>query len=436
MDKLQIGFMGVGAVLALIGLRIPIGVVLAVVSFAGVWMATSMTAAVGVVRAIPYQFIATWSFSAVPMFLLMGYIASHAGLTTGLFKALRLMLVRVPGGLAVSSVGATALFSAASGSSIATAAAMAKISIPEMLRSGYDKALATGSVAAAGTLGAMIPPSILMVLYGVFTQTSIGRLFMAGFVPGILSAILFSGLIVGLVLWKPSLAPRDGQRAAPGELRAALLEIWPLPVLVVGVLGGIFAGVMTPTEAGAIGALLAAIIALLRGQLRVSTLRNALRDTASSTSAIFVIAMGASMFTTFMGITGLPNYFAGSLLGVVGDNPLMLILIIAVVYIIMGMFIDSIGIMLLTLPILMPLLTALNIDMIWFGIIVIKLLEIGLITPPVGLNVFVVASALQGSVSLATVFRGTSWFLIAELVSLALIIFFPAIALWLPGQFQ
>lgn len=436
MDRLEIGFLGIASVLVLIGLRVPIGIVLALVSFVGVWMATNMNAAWGVVRAIPYQFIATWSFSAVPMFLLMGYIASHAGLTSGLFKALRIALARVPGGLAVSSVGATALFAAASGSSIATAAAMARIAIPEMLRNNYDKALATGTVAAAGTLGAMIPPSILMVLYGVFTQTSIGQLFFAGIIPGLMSAALFSLTIITVVLMRPHLAPRQQYAAQPGELRQAIIEIWPLPLLIFSVLGGIFAGVMTPTEAGAVGALVAALIAMVRGRLSLSVLRDAVRDTASGTSAIFIIAMGATMFTAFMGLTGLPNHLAGTLLSIVDGNQLLLILIIAVVYIILGMFIDSLGIMLLTLPIFMPLLVEMGVNMVWFGILIIKLLEIGLITPPVGLNVFVIASALRGRVPLSTVFRGASWFLFIELVSLALLIAFPALVLWLPEQLK
>jgi tripartite ATP-independent transporter DctM subunit len=435
MDRLEIGFMGVAAVLVLIAARLPIGIVLALVSFLGIWAATNFNAAWGMVRAIPYQFIATWSFSAVPMFLLMGFIASHAGLTSGLFKAMRILLARVPGGLACSTVGASALFAAASGSSVATAAAMSRIAVPEMIRAGYDKALATGSVAAAGTLGSLIPPSILMVLYGVFTQQSIGQLFIAGFIPGVLSALIYIGMIVVRVKLNPALAPRTDQDVAPGELRQALREIWPLPLLIIGVLGGIFTGIMTPTEAGAVGALLAVLIALLRGRLSVSMMRGALKDTAMGTSVIFVIAMGASMFTTFMGLSGLPNVVATSMLSV-GSDPITLILMIAVIYIVLGMFIDSIGLMLLTLPILMPLLSAADVNMIWFGIIIIKLLEIGLITPPVGLNVYVISSALRGLVPLPTVFRGALWFMAMDVVTLALLIAFPAIVLWLPGQMR
>ncbi|MBN8290618.1 TRAP transporter large permease [Rhodobacter sp. NTK016B] len=432
MDRLEIGFTGLAAVLALIALRVPIGLVLVIVSFCGIWAATNLTAAWGLVRAVPFQFIANWSFSAVPMFLLMGFVASNAGLTSGLFKAMRILLRKLPGGLACSTVGASALFAAASGSSVATAAAMSRIAVPEMVRAGYDKALATGSVAASGTLGSLIPPSILMILFGIFTQTSIGALFMAGFIPGILSALVYMAMIVIRSKLNPSLAPPMTETPAPGELAAALREVWPLPLLILGVLGGIMTGVMTPTEAGAVGASLAVLIALARGSLTFSIMRTALREAASGTSIVFVIAMGASMFTSFMGLTGLPRVIADTMLGI-STNPLILILMIAVVYILMGMFIDSIGLMLLTLPVLIPLLGGADVNMIWFGIIIIKLLEIGLITPPVGLNVYVINSALKGAVPLTTVFRGAMWFLAMDVVTLILLVAFPSLVLWLPG---
>ncbi|MCA2012070.1 TRAP transporter large permease [Pararhodobacter sp. CCB-MM2] len=432
MDRLEIGFTGLAAVLALIALRVPIGLVLVIVSFCGIWAATNLNAAWGLVRAVPFQFIANWSFSAVPMFLLMGFVASNAGLTNGLFKAMRILLRKLPGGLACSTVGASALFAAASGSSVATAAAMSRIAVPEMIKAGYDKALATGSVAASGTLGSLIPPSILMILFGIFTQTSIGALFMAGFIPGVISAVIYMAMIVIRSKLNPSLAPPMTETPAPGELSAALREVWPLPLLILGVLGGIMTGVMTPTEAGAVGAGLAVVIAVARGSLTVAIMRTALREAASGTSVVFVIAMGASMFTSFMGLTGLPRVIADTMLSV-STNPLILILMIAIVYILMGMFIDSIGLMLLTLPVLIPLLGGADVNMIWFGIIIIKLLEIGLITPPVGLNVYVINSALRGAVPLTTVFRGAMWFLAMDVVTLVLLVAFPSLVLWLPS---
>lgn len=432
MERLEIGIVGIGAVLGLIALRVPIGIALALVAFTGLWAVTNLRAAVGLVRAIPYEFIATWAFSAVPMFLLMGYVASHSGLTNGLFNAMRILLHRLPGGLASASVGASALFAAASGSSVATSAAMSRIAVPEMLKSGYDKSLATGTVAAAGTLGSLIPPSILMVLYGVFTQTSIGKLFVAGFLPGLLSAAIYMAMITLRARFQPGIAPLSKERHSREELVAALKEIWPLPTLVVGVLGGIFLGIMTPTEAGAVGAFLACAIALVKRRLTVPLMTSALRDTARSTSVIFIIAMGASMFTSFMGLTGVPRALAEVMLAV-GDDPVAIVLMVALIYIVLGMFIDSIGLMLLTLPIIMPVLDGAGIDMIWFGVIVVKLLEIGLITPPIGLNVYVIKSSLGRLVELPTIFRGVTWFIAMDMVTLGLLVAFPAIVLWLPG---
>ncbi|WP_417209713.1 TRAP transporter large permease [Antarctobacter sp.] len=433
MDRFDIGLIGVAVTFLLVLCRMPIGVALATTSFVGLWAMTNINAAFGMLKAVPYQFIANWSFSAIPMFLLMGYIASNAGLTTGLFRMMRVMLHRVPGGLACSTVGACALFAAASGSSVATAAGMGKIAIPEMRKAGYDYGLATGCVAAAGTLGSLIPPSVIMVIYGVFTQAPIGKLFLAGFLPGILTALLYIVMIVTRVRITPSLAPSTNDTLAPGEFRAAIYESWPLPVLVIGVIGGIYAGIMTPTEAGAVGAALATLIALLRRAMTPGIMITALKETALGTSALFVIAMGASMFTTFMGLAGLPTTIARNILDI-GADPLVLILVISLLYLVLGMFIDALGIMLLTLPILMPLLDGANIDLIWFGVLVVKLLEIGLITPPFGLNVFVINSLMRGAVSLGVVFKGVLWFIAVEIVVLALLIGFPQISLWLPNQ--
>ena len=433
MDSIEIATLSIVALLGLIGLKVPIGVALIVVSFVGIWVSTSMGAAWGLTRAVPFNFVAKWEFSAVPMFLLMGYIASNAGLTTAMFTAMRLLLNRLPGGLACATVGASSMFAAASGSSIATSAAMARIAIPEMSRAKYDLSLSTGSVASAGTLGSMIPPSIAMVIYGVFTDTSIGKLFIAGVIPGLLSALMFVVMIVIRVRLKPSLAPREHvARVWSPELKAALKEIWPLPTLILCVLGGIFAGLMTPTEAGAVGAFVAILITLYRGVFSIALMRGALRDAAIGTSTIFLIAIGASMFTAYMGLSGLPATVSQGLLDTV-ESPITLILIIAAVCLIGGMFLDSIGLMLLTLPFFIPVLQGADIDFIWFGIIMVKLLEIGLITPPVGLNCYVIQSAMGKSVPLSTVFRGAGWFVATDLVTLSLLISFPILALWLPG---
>lgn len=432
MDRVDIGLASIAVTLLLIAIRMPIGIALAGVSFVGIGILTTPKAAWGIVSAIPYNFIATWEFSAVPMFLLMGYIAARTGVTAGLFQGMRIMLARVPGSLASASVAASALFAAASGSSVATSAALSRIAVPEMLKAGYEKGLATGTVAVAGTLGSLIPPSILMVIYGVFTGTPIGELFMAGFIPGILSAIAFIAMITVRVSLKPSLAPRTEVVFTAEEKRAALWDVWPLPTLIIGVLGGIFTGVFTPTEAGAVGALLAILVAAMRRSLSLPMLWEAIIDAAVATSVMFIIAMGAAMFTRLMGLSQVPAFIADQVL-TLSDNKYVVILIIALIYLFLGMFIDSIGIILLTLPILMPLLKELDINMVWFGIITIKLLEIGLVTPPVGLNVYVIKTSLGNLVDLPTIFRGCTWFIVTDLVMLVILVAFPILSLFLPS---
>lgn len=431
MDNVDIGLIGIGSVLALIAVRVPIGVALGLVSFVGIWALTNLTAAWGIVTALPFNFVGNWSLSAIPMFLLMGFIASHSGLTGGVFESMRLVMGRVPGGLASASVAACGMFAAASGSSVATAAAMSRIAVPEMLKSGYAPSLATGVVAASGTLGSLIPPSILMVLYGIFTEQSIGKLFIAGVIPGVLSAAIYIGMITVRATLNPEIAPRVDIKPTQLERLCALKEVWPFPILVVGVLGGIFTGIFTPTEAGAVGATTACLLAAMRRRLTMKVTRAAISETTDATASIFILAVGAVMFTRFTSLSGIPEFLATAMIGASGGIT-MLILQIALIYIILGMFIDGIGLMLLTLPIILPVLNAADVNLIWFGIITIKLLEIGLITPPVGLNVYIMKSALGDTVSLSAIFRGVFWFLIMDILMLLILITFPTLTLWLP----
>lgn len=431
MDRLDIGIIGIISALLLIGIRVPVGVVLGLVSFLGIGAILNFPAAWGILTAVPYSFITNWSLSAVPMFLLMGYVASQAGLTRGLFGAIRVFFGGVPGGLASATVVASALFASASGSSVATAAAFSRIAVPEMLRARYAPSLACGCVAASGTLGSLIPPSVMMILFGIFTETSIGALFMAGIIPGILSAAIYIAMITIRSWRSPELAPRTNETFSTAERRAALKDTWPLPVLILGVLGGIFTGVFSPTEAGAIGAALALLIALFRSCLSVKSLLRALIDTAEGTCTVFIIAIGASMFSVFMGLSTLPAQLSQLLLQAV-DNIYVLMAAIAILFILLGMFVESISLLLLTLPVLEPLLRSLGVDFVWFGIIVIKMLEIGMITPPVGLNVYVMKSALGDQVPLTEMFKGTAWFILMDILTLAILVAIPALSLFLP----
>ncbi len=431
MDRTLIGLIGVGIALILIFLRVPIGIAMGLVGMAGIAAITSSNAAFGIAKTIPYELIGDWNLSAVPMFLLMGYVASATGLTNGLFASARIFLGRVPGSLASANVLASAFFASASGSSVATAAAFSRISVPEMLKAKYDPALATGCVASAGTLGSLIPPSILMIIFGIMADVSISRLFMAGVVPGILSALMFIGYITLRVVINPKLAPRDHTVYSREEKIAALKDVWPLPVLIVGVLGGIFSGAFTATEAGAIGAAIACVIAAGRRSLNRNTFRQAVVDTAEGTAAIFIIVVGAAIFARFMSYSQFPASMSQWLMGVT-DSQIVMMLAIAAIYLLLGTVLESVSIMLLTMPLLLPILNQMNVDLVWFGIIVIKLLEIGLCTPPVGMNVYVIKSALGDRIQLGTIFRGVGGFILADLVTLGLLIAFPAISLWLP----
>lgn len=432
MTNLDIGVAGVAAALLMIALRVPIGISLGLVSTIGVSVMLSPRVAWGLLSATPFDFVGDWSLTAAPMFLLMGYIATATGLTNGLFTAMRIFLSRLPGGLAVASVGACTLFAAASGSSVATAAAMARIATPEMLRHNYDRGLATGVIAASGTLGSLIPPSVLLVLYGVYAQVSVGQLFMAGVLPGIVSALLYAVMIVGRCWITPSLAGRVDETFSRAQTLEAVKDIWPLPVLVASVIGGIFLGVFSPTEAGALGAATAFLIALVRGRVTRAAIADALSSTAVSATSIFIILIGSVLFTRFLALSGVPAAFTDLVLGV-SDSPLWILFAVVVIYLVLGMFIDSIGLLLLTLPLILPLVDAAGMNLLWFGIVAIKLLEIGLVTPPVGLNVYVIKGALGDQVTLSEVFRGVGWFIAMDFVALALIVAIPALALWLPG---
>ncbi|GHC26383.1 MULTISPECIES: TRAP transporter large permease [Gemmobacter] len=431
MERLEIGFAGIAAIMLLIGIRVPIGVAMGSTAFFGIWAMMGFKPAVGITKAIPFNLIGDWNLSAIPMFLFMGFVAVEAGLTRGLFGAARIFLARIPGGLASSTVFASALFGAASGSSVATSAAFSRIAVPEMLHSKYDPGLATGSVAASGTLAALIPPSVLMIVYCLLVDTSINTLFMAGVLPGILTALAFITMITLRCMLKPSLAPRYVDQSTRAEKWALLRDAWPLPVVTAIVMGGIFTGAFTATESGAVGAFLACVIAALRGRLNRPMLVRSVIDTAAGTSAIFMIVLGAALFARFVALATIPNWVMGFF---EGYDTLTIILLICVLLVLMGTFMEEISIMLLTMPVLVPLLHQHGVDLTWFGILVIKLMTIGLISPPVGMNVFVIKTSLGDRVSLNQIFAGVSWFIAVDLLVLALLIGFPQIALWLPGM--
>lgn len=431
MSNLEIGFAAFGAIVALIALRMPIGLALLLVAFGGLWLVRNFNTALSTLRTIPYDFVANWDLSSIPMFLLMGAIAHRSGMTASLFEVARLWFSRLPGGLAVATNLACAGFSSASGSSLATTMAIGRITLPEMKRYGYNPGLAAGIVACGGTLGVLIPPSIILVIYGIFTETSISKLFIAGILPGLLTAAVYTLQIVIRCWLDPSLAPPLPDRPTWGQRFRALRSVWPLPLLILAVVGGIYSGLATPTEAGALGAFLSLVIALLQGRMSVAIFRQAARESIIATAAIFFVAIGAVLLQKFMAFSGVPAYLGG-LVNQFGVDITTMVLVTLVIYMVLGMFLDPLGMMLLTLPVLYPMFKAAGMDLVWFGILMVKFIEIGLITPPVGLNVYAV-KLLAPDYRIQDIFRGAMWFLLAEAVIIGLLITFPQITLFLPG---
>lgn len=433
--QLVTGVAGVAIALLLIFLKVPIGVSLALVSIVGIGIVADADVAFSIVSSTPYNFVGQWELSAAPMFLLMGYLCSETQLTTGIFRFLQMLLHRLPGGLAISSVTACAIFSAASGSSVATAGAMSKIAVPEMLKRGYDPSLATSTVAAAGTLGSLIPPSVLLILYGVYSNTSIGQLFMAGVLPGLLTVVLYFCMIIIRCKLNPALyghSNGSSESYSKAEILKAFTQVWALPTLIIFVMVGIFFGWFSPTEAGAIGSVVAIIIAAFRRTLSKQAFKNAVFEAAYSTANIFLIMVGSILFTKFLALSGVPDAFTSFILSF-SDERWWIVVSVIIIYLILGMFIDSIGILLLTLPILLPLVDVAHIDMIWFGILLTKMLEIGLVTPPVGLNVYVIKATAPSYITLEMIFKGVIWFILCDVVFLILIYYFPAIVTYLPS---
>lgn len=431
MSSELIGLFGLAAVMILLMLRMPIGISLIAVSFTGIYVLLGARPAFGILATLPYDFTAKWTLSSVPMFLLMGFICYHAGLTRGLFEAARSWLGWLPGGLAVATVGGAAGFAAVTGSSIACAAAMGRIAVPEMLRSGYSPALATGTVAAAGTLGALIPPSILLILFGIFAEVPISKLFIGGIGAGIITAILYMIVIIVVAIVRPDYAPKTSGNASARERLARLRDTWPVALLLVIVIGGMFVGLFTATEAGAVGALTAILVALSRRTLTWQGFWESLKETIVTTSSLFLIAIGASLLTRFLTLSGTGDLIAESIIAM-NASPLALLLGLSLIYLILGMFLDPLGAMLLTLPVVLPILDESNIDLIWFGVFLVKFLEIGMITPPIGLNVFVLKGVVGNTVPLTTIFRGIFLFLVADAIAIAIFILFPATITWLP----
>lgn len=427
------GFLGIAILLVLLALQVPVAISLILVSFGGVYLMIGIEPAIGILTSTPYEFIASWTLSAVPMFLLMGYVAFHSGLTGSLFDAAKLVFRRIPGGLGISSIFACTGFASVSGSSLATAAAMGRIAIPEMIKAGYKPSFAAGTLAAGGTVGALIPPSILMIIFGVFTETSVLKVFMGGISIGILTAVAYSLLVLGVARFRPDIIPPTAQGIDDLDGREVFIKIWPLLALIAVIFGGMFGGLFTATEAGAVGAMGAIVISAVSGRLNWRQLHESVLETLSTTASLFIIGVGAVMFTKFVGLSGVGGAINSLMIGM-DLSYYQLLFVIVILYLILGMFLEPFGAMLITLPILLPLLQAEGISIVWFGVFLVKLLEVGMITPPLGMNVFIIKNVASRYVSLGEVFKGVMPFIIVDMLLVALIVVFPDIVLYLPNK--
>ncbi|HWK95189.1 MAG TPA: TRAP transporter large permease [Pseudolabrys sp.] len=425
-----IGAIGVFALLVLIGLRVPVAIAMGVVGIVGGVAINGWTSLGFVLGSQPFVTVVPYSLSVIPLFVMMGAFAARAGLSASLYQALHALIGHWRGGLASATVGACALFGAVCGSSLATAATMARVAIPEMRSLGYDDRLSAGVVAAGGTLGILIPPSIIMVIYAIMTEQSIGRMFLAGMVPGILAAVLYVVAVTIVVTLRPAMAPR-APRANAAAKCAAFGQLAPVALLFGAVMGSIYLNIASPTEAAAVGAFGAMVLAAARRKLTWEVVRESLVETAQTTAVIFLILVGTSVLQFFIETSTLPTLLL-ELINRFNLPPFGVILIILVIYIILGCFLDSLSMMLITLPIFFPLIIKLGYDPIWFGVLVTSVVEIGLITPPVGMNLFIIASVTE-KMKFEVAAQGVLPFLAADCVRLLLLASIPSLSLFLPS---
>jgi len=430
MSMTLVGVLGIVALFVLIFSRIPVGFVMALVGVAGFAYITNMDAAMSMMVKDVFEVFGSYNLTVMPLFILMGQLAFHAGISTRLFNVAYKMIGHWPGGMAIATIGACAGFSSICGSTNATAATMASVTLPEMKKYGYRDSIATGVVAAGGSLGILIPPSVVFILYGIMTEQSIGSLFMAGILPGIVLTLLFMAVVMAWAVLDPTVAPR-GPKATFKEKIKALGGVLETLVLFILVMGGLFGGIFTPTEAGGVGAMGTLVIALVQRNISFKGILAALDETTRISAMIFVIVAGATIFGHFLALTRLPFDIADMVSHL--DLPhLAVMALIILVYLIGGCFIDALALIMLTVPIFYPVVTSMGFDPVWFGVVIVLVTQMGVITPPVGLNVYVVQSVAT-DVPLGTIFKGAFPLLLAIVAITLFLIFVPQLALFLPS---
>ena len=435
MTNFELAIWSFPALLVLVFLRAPIALAMIGVGVTGTYLVigTPMMT-LNQLKTLTYGTFSNYSFSIIPLFLLMGQFATLSGMSTSLFKAAESFLGHRKGGVAMSAVGACAGFGAICGSSLATAATMGQVALPEMRRYGYPDSLSTGALAAGGTLGILIPPSVILVIYAILAEQNIAKLFVAAFIPGILAAI---GYMIAISIWvrvRPNAATVT-PRVPWGQRMIMIGKVWPVILIFLAVVGGIYAGIFTPTEAAAVGAAGTFLVALFSGEMSWPRLSEAILQTAASSAMIFLIILGAGIYNNFLSLTQLPQE-ASAWVGTQGFSPWFVLTIVLLMYLLFGCVMDSLSMVLLTVPIIFPIMSVLDFGMsandfgLWFGILVLIVVEVGLITPPVGLNLFII-NAMAKTTPISETYRGALPFVVTDIIRVVILAAFPAITLWL-----
>jgi tripartite ATP-independent transporter DctM subunit len=426
-----VAILGFIALFAMMLLRVPIGMAMGLVGVTGFGYIVGGVPALKMVGQTCMRTVTDYTFGVIPMFLLMGAFVSNSGMSRELFRAANSFLGHLRGGLGIATIAACGGFAAISGSSVATAATFSTVAYPEMRRYGYPKSFATGVIAAGGTLGAMLPPSTVLAVYGIITEQDIGKLFVAGVLPGLLAASMYICTVVIIGMVNPKFLPR-APRHSWSECASSVRDVWATMLLFVFVIGGLYGGLFTPTEAGGMGAGGAFLIGVLRGKLDRTEIRRSLLQATRTAAAVFTVLIGALLFGYFLTVTQTPQKVTEFLTGL-GIGRYGVLALIMLMYLVLGCLMDSLAMVILTVPIIFPVMIHLGFDPIWFGIIIVMTVELGLIHPPVGMIVFVIKSVVQ-EVSFSTIFKGVLPFIVTDLIRLVILIAFPIIALWLPSH--
>ena len=410
-----------------------LGAALGLTGFAILWFHAEGALQIGV-QAV-WNMLTTYTLTAVPLFILLGDVLVASGLAAGVYRAMAPAFARVPGGLLHTNIAVCTIFGAVSGSSMSVAAAVGSVAYPELSRRGYDRPAVVGSLAGGGTLGLLIPPSLSLLIYGALTDTSIGKLFVAGVVPGLMMACLFSAYIAWAARRDPAMAPERGERMPLGAVLRGMLQVWPLAVMIVAVLGSLFAGIATPTEAAAVGVAAVILLGFTMGELTLAKLAGALMSTTRTFAVVGVVFLGAVVLAQAISLLGLPQRMLEFVVSM-GLSKYAALLIVVVIYLVLGCFFDGLSMMIMTLPIVFPLLTGLGFDPVWLGVVITVMIEIGMLTPPVGMNLFVLVGLTGGEVQLGPAARASVPYWLALLVGVLLMTLVPGIATWLPSMMR